>query len=169
MSDCKQVSGSPIRCQPCLYTGPGAITFGTAAQLGFFSSPYFFNTYCHIEARTEAARNIIGDRVLLNNNACLIAENSRIIGDDCLIGPNVQIFDSDFHNVDPGRRTDGSHAVAPVTIGTNVFIGAGVKILRGVTIGENSVIASGSLVTQEIPPNVIAGGIPARSLTQLKS
>lgn len=98
----------------------------------------------------------------------LISEGEGItIGDKTLIGLNVEITDSDFHDLHPDRRTCGTPATAKVILGSNVFIGSNVKILKGVTIGDNSIIANGSIVTKSIPKNVIAGGIPAKIIKKI--
>lgn len=94
------------------------------------------------------------------------------IGADCLIGADVQIMDTDFHKIDPvGRRNDSKHAniaAAPIVIGNNVFIGAGARVLKGVSIGENCVIGAGSLVLHDIPANSIAAGIPAVVIKKIR-
>lgn len=103
--------------------------------------------------------------------ATILAFASIEIGPDCLLGANVTIVDSDFHPLDPVRRRDpptsDAIGVAPVRIGRNVFIGMNVLVLKGVTIGDNSVIGAGSVVTTDIPANVIAAGNPCRVLRTL--
>ena len=93
------------------------------------------------------------------------------IGSKCLIGADVQIFDNDFHTIDPGnRRHENSFdkiKSAPVVIEDNVFIGVGSKILKGVRIGRNSVIGAGSIVSKDIPANSIAAGNPAKVIGKL--
>jgi acetyltransferase-like isoleucine patch superfamily enzyme len=93
------------------------------------------------------------------------------IGPDCLLGANVTIVDSDFHPLDPARRHDppvsDAIGVAPVRIGENVFIGTNAIVLKGVTVGANSVVGAGSVVTTDIPANVIAAGNPCRVLRPL--
>ncbi|WKJ90124.1 acyltransferase [Methylomonas montana] len=88
------------------------------------------------------------------------------IGSECLLGADVQIFDTDFHKIEPkNRRFDKSPdkvRCAPVVIEDNVFIGAGSKVMKGVKIGRNSVIGAGSIVTKDIPCNSIAVGNPAK-------
>lgn len=82
------------------------------------------------------------------------------IGEDCQIGPNVQLL-TPTHPIDPGPRRK-LEAAEPITIGDNVWLGGGVIVCPGVTIGDNSVIGAGSVVTRDIPPNVVAVGNPAR-------
>ena len=111
----------------------------------------------------------IGDGTWINNNFVAIAEHSYInIGRDCLIGANVEIFDSDFHGLNlKDRRRSAFEWAKPVSIGNGVFVGSGVKILKGVSIGDGSVIAHSSVVTSDVPANVVAGGNPARVLRSL--
>ena len=162
LSNCRVVIGSARYRQPTLLLGKGRIEFGCDVELGFFPSPYFFNGYQHIESRTNDSIIKVGERVMINNNSFICSEGAGIsIGDDCLVGCNVQIFDSDFHSLSPIERKTGSPRVAAVNIQNNVFIGSNVIICKGVNIGENSVIGAGSIVTSSIPSDSIAAGNPA--------
>ena len=156
--------------QPVLITGSGKVVLG-CCTLGYFPSPHYFSGYIHIEARGPDAQVIIEDEVQINNNVCLIAEGSTIrIGARTLIGPEVCIFDSNFHHLDPDRRTSGTHSAKAVNIGENVFIGFRVTVLRGVNIGANSVIGSGSTVTDSVPPNTVASSVaPLRQYPFVKN
>ena len=110
----------------------------------------------------------LGDRTEINNNSMLKSEGAGIrVGADGLFGAHVEIFDSDFHDLHPRRRHGGTPRMAPVDIGDNVFMGMSVKVLKGVTIGADSVIGAGSIVTSSIPPGVIAAGNPARVVREL--
>lgn len=167
-SNCNNTTGSPKRRQPLLITGKGCVSFGKGVELGVFPSPGFYNTYAHIESRGKQAIIRIGDNVMINNNSFICSEGAGItIGNDCLIGHNVQIFDSDFHNLNPQLRRDGSPAKAEVIIGHNVFIGANVIISKGVHIGDNCVIGTGAIVIRSIPSNTIAAGNPATVIKSL--
>lgn len=86
-----------------------------------------------------------------------------------LIGFNCEILDSDFHDLSPipDKRKNGKAKMGKVVIENNVFIGSNCSILKGVTIGENSVIANSSVVVRSIPPNVIAEGNPCRIVKNL--
>lgn len=155
--------------QPALIIGLGTIKFG-CCNIGVYPSPFFLSGYIHIEAREAAASIIIGDGVWINNNAVIIAERSSIsIGANTLIGSEFTVYDSDFHDLHPKRRMSGTHECDPVSIGDNVFIGSRVTILKGVNIGNNSVIAAGSVVNIDVPENMIAGGVPARLLGNVKN
>jgi len=93
------------------------------------------------------------------------------IGNECLLGANVTISDTDFHPVAPnGRRFNvcpQDIASAPVFIEDNVFIGTGAIILKGVRIGKNSVVGAGSVVTKDVPDNSIVAGNPAKLIKSL--
>lgn len=117
----------------------------------------------------------IGARTFVNR-ACQFHDTAAItIGDDTLIGPGVQIVTA-THPLHPDERHPGATTpsdapyrtqVAPVQIGSKVWIGAGAIILGGVTIGDGSTIGAGSVVTRDIPPLVLAAGQPARVLRHL--
>ena len=117
------------------------------------------------------ARLCIGNDVGLGGTSITAAIEVRI-GNEVLFGPGVRVTDTDFHPIHPHRRRfNNSQAdvrAIPVYIEDNVWIGAGCLILKGVTIGRDSVIAAGSVVTKSIPPGVVAGGSPARVLRMLE-
>lgn len=162
-----KVNGSLNKLQPVLFTGRGRVLIGKNVQVGVINSPFLWNTYAHIEPRKPNAIIQFGNDVWLNNNAVLIADSAGIfIGDRTIAGYNLEIIDSDFHNLDPEKRFDQDFISQPVYIEENVFLGSNVKILKGVTIGKNSVVASGSVVTKSLPANVIAAGNPARVIKE---
>lgn len=119
--------------------------------------------------RPGAAIRIGPDTGLSGTAVC--AAVSVQIGTGCLFGADVQVTDTDFHALAAaGRRHESRHeriASAPVVIEDNVFLGAGVRVLKGVRIGRDSVIGAGSVVTRDIPAGVIAAGNPARVLKPL--
>lgn len=164
-----QIHGKPIRIQPIQFLGLGSIHFKENVRVGVFPSPLYFSSYAYIEARTKGASICIGENTWINNNFCIIAHRSSIdIGRNCLIGTNVQIYDSDFHAIKHQDRGIPSLVKAePVCIGDNVFIGSNVTILKGVSIGNGSVIAAGSIVCSSIPCNVVAGGNPAKVIKEI--
>lgn len=168
LSTCRRVQGEPIVLQPVLFVGPGEVVLGEGVQFGWKASPLFYAGYCHVEVNSPAARVEVGDRTEFNNNLMIKCEGAGIkIGRDGLFGANVEIFDSNFHDLDPARRKAGTQRLAPVEIGDNVFVGMGVKILKGVTIGDDSVIGAGSVVSSSIPAGVVAAGSPARVIREL--
>lgn len=108
----------------------------------------------------------IGRRFFANFNLTVLDEALVTIGDDCFIGPNVSIYTA-CHSTDPVERNTRNEWARPVSIGHNVWIGGSVTILPGVTIGNNVTIGAGSVVTKDIPDNVVAVGNPCRVIKQL--
>ncbi len=102
----------------------------------------------------------IGSGTYANMNFTLIDDWKITIGKNVLIGPNVTLSTTG-HAIHPDHRADGMYSF-PITIGDNVWIGGNVIVLPGVTIGENSVIGAGSVVTKDIPANVVAFGSPCK-------
>ncbi len=102
----------------------------------------------------------IGEGTYANMNLTLIDDWQITIGKHVLIGPNVTLCTTG-HSIHPKHRADGMYSF-PITIEDNVWLGANVIVLPGVTIGENSVIGAGSVVTKDIPANVIAFGSPCK-------
>lgn len=103
----------------------------------------------------------IGDRTFLNADFLVIGGGFVSIGADCLIGPRCGIYTPN-HAEDIERRREGWELPKPVTIGDNVWLGGSVTVTPGVTIGENSIIGAGSVVTRDIPADVVAVGNPCR-------
>jgi maltose O-acetyltransferase len=168
LSTCRRVSGTPVVLQPVLFVGPGEVELGDGVQFGWKASPQFYTGYCHVEVSNERSQIEVGDRTEFNNNLMIKSEGAGIrVGRDGLFGAHVEIFDSDFHDLHPARRSTGRPKIAPVEIGDNVFVGMGVRILKGTTIGSDSVIGAGAVVTGSIPAGVIAAGNPARVIREL--
>ena len=115
------------------------------------------------------AELIIGSYVRMSGTS-ICAGQRVVIGDRCVIGANVSIFDTDFHASDSAVRSsteDGNSAITkPVTIGNDVFIGTGCIIMRGSKIGDKAVISAGSVVMGNIPAGMMAFGNPARVFGQ---
>ncbi|MFD5038326.1 maltose O-acetyltransferase [Streptomyces sp. LamerLS-316] len=103
----------------------------------------------------------IGARTFVNYHLTALDVARITIGEDCQIGPNVQLL-TPTHPVEPGPRRDKLEAALPITIGDNVWLGGGVIVCPGVSIGDNSVIGAGAVVTKDIPADVVAVGNPAR-------
>ena len=107
----------------------------------------------------------VGRNVFVNQNCTFYDLGGLDIGDDVLIGPNVSLITAG-HPVEPSRRravTIGK----PIVIERNVWIAAGATIIGGVTVGENSVVAAGSVVTKDIPANTLVGGNPAKVIRSI--
>jgi maltose O-acetyltransferase len=108
----------------------------------------------------------VGARTFVNYGLVALDVASIAIGDDVQIGPNVQLL-TPTHPIDPDTRRAKWEAAEPIAIEGNVWLGGGVIVLPGVTIGENTVVGAGSIVTKDLPPNVVAAGNPARVVRSL--
>ncbi|MFS4482691.1 acyltransferase [Hyunsoonleella sp. 2307UL5-6] len=119
------------------------------------------------------AKLIIGENTNISQTA-LVCHTDIYIGDNVKIGGGVCIYDTDFHSLDKMNRMSmqkdfENKKVSPITIEDNVFIGAYSTILKGVTIGENSIIGACSLVANSVPANEIWGGNPAKKIKSISS
>lgn len=139
--------------------GSGRIVIGDDVTIG---SPGTWDLAFDLGVTPEI---IIGNRVTVNYRTFISAARSVQIGDDTMIAGEVLIFDNISHPVSPARRlahdTLRPDEAAPVVIGRNVWIGVGATILRGVTIGDNSIVAAKAVVTKSVPPNTLVAGNPA--------
>lgn len=138
-------------------------------NVSIVSSPrrYAFNIFPQSKLRTgyTGAKIIIGSNVGFNSISIFSRSKQVKIGNNTIIGGNCQIADTDGHPVWPPEARHhypGNEHDAPVDIGKNVYIGLNVIVLKGVTIGDNSVIAAGSVVNHSIPENCLAAGVPAK-------
>jgi acetyltransferase-like isoleucine patch superfamily enzyme len=101
------------------------------------------------------------------NFGCNIAATKRItIGPNCNVGPYCMLLDNAFHHVQPERRQIRPES-RPIVIGENVWLGARVIVLPGVSIGKGSVVGAGSVVTRDLPDRVFAAGVPARIIRSI--
>lgn len=116
--------------------------------------------------RTECGLNLRVGRDVFINHGCTIMDLGGVeIGDEVMIGPNVQIITSG-HPLDPATRR--SMIVAdPIRIGRNVWIGAGATVLGGVTVGDDAVVAAGAVVTKDVPARTLVAGVPAVVVREL--
>src|ERR1700744_5323531 len=108
----------------------------------------------------------VGRNVFINQSCTFYDLGGLDIADDVMIGPNVSLITS-CHPVELSRRRAFTIA-KPIAIERNVWIGAGATIIGGVTVGENSVVAAGSVVTRDVPPNTLVGGNPARVIRSIE-
>ncbi len=108
----------------------------------------------------------VGDNFYANYNLIILDPAPVHIGDNCLIGPNVQLFTA-THPTDRATRLSGLEMAYPITIGNDCWIGGNVVINPGVTIGNNVIIGSGSVVTDSFGDNVVIAGNPARIIRHL--
>jgi len=164
--------------------GAGTVWYGLPILSRFNGSILKIGEGCRLCSRSDATALGVNHAVVLRtlrpqaeirigakvrmSGATVCAMNRVTIGDRCVIGANVTIVDTDFHSLDPSARSSPQDAnlskSAPVEVGNDVFIGAGSYILKGVTIGDATVIGAGSVVTQSTPAHSIVAGNPARPI-----
>lgn len=108
----------------------------------------------------------IGDRTFVNADVMMIDVAPITIGATCQIATRVQLVTA-AHPVDPERRRQGWEYGEPITLADNVWLGAGVIVCPGVTIGQDTVVGAGAVVTRDLPPAVVAAGVPARVVREI--
>lgn len=127
---------------------------------------------CKLRTFSKGSSIILGDHSGMTGGVIIARSRTISIGKGCMLAPNVTIMDSDFHIAWPPERRHSPLETdiemdRDVVLEENVWVGTGSIILKGVTIGKNSVISAGSVVLSSIPPNCLAGGNPARVIKQL--
>jgi maltose O-acetyltransferase len=152
---------------PVRVGGSGTVEVGAGTTFGVAQAPRLGNGESLLLAKRQNDRLIIGNRVAFSNNVSIICTNEITIADDCLVGDMVCIYDSDFHGISPDERRSNSGISKSVCIERNVWLGSRCIVLKGVTVGENSIIAAMSVVTDSIPSNSIAAGNPARVVKRI--
>jgi maltose O-acetyltransferase len=111
-------------------------------------------------------QTFVGARCFANWGLISLDVATVTIGDDVQVGPNVQLLTA-THPLEPGPRRDKWEAAEPIVIGDNVWLGGGVIVCPGVTIGADTVVGAGSVVVRDLPPGVVAVGSPARVVRAL--
>lgn len=165
--DSDELAAKQIKCLDVLYdfnhTRPTEMAKRQSIMKSLFAE---MGENCYIEPPLRANWGIhthLGKHVYANFNLTLVDDTHIYIGDYVMIGPNVTIATAG-HPINPELRKKIAQFNVPVRIENNVWIGANSVILPGVTVGENSVIGAGSIVTKDIPANVVAVGNPCRVL-----
>lgn len=165
-------SGVIIRGKPMIDLVPGAkVIIGKNVTLDSKNKGYFLNMHSPVKilADSENAFVEIGENSRLNG-VCLHAKSSIKIGSGCLIAANTQIVDSNGHDLcfeDVTQRIHSIDTPKPIDIGDDVWVGANAIILPGTKIGNGSVIAAGSIVTQNVPEMALVAGNPARIVKKI--
>ncbi|WP_349814156.1 sugar O-acetyltransferase [Trueperella bernardiae] len=131
--------------------------FGTFGDGAAIRTP----VHCDYGAHTH-----IGEGAFINFDCVFLDVADIVIGKNCQIATRVQFITAE-HPLEPTPRREGWESGRPITIGDNVWLGAGVIVLPGVTIGDSTVVGAGAVVTKDLPANVIAVGTPARVLRPL--
>ena len=117
--------------------------------------------------KCEFGKNItIEDDVYINFGYVILDCAEVTIGSHTLFGPNIGLYPV-HHAIDAKERINGGCCGKPIRIGKNVWLGGDVKVLAGVTIGDNSIVGTGSIVTKDIPSNVVAAGNPCRVIREI--
>jgi len=125
------------------------------------------NVYVEPPFYCDYGTNIhLADGVYINCNCVFLDCNTIEFGENVMLGPAVQVYAA-YHPTDPEVRRTGLELAAPVVIGGNVWIGGGAIVCPGVTIGDDTTIGAGSVVTESVPPGVVAVGNPCRVIRRL--
>ncbi|MHC1682481.1 MAG: DapH/DapD/GlmU-related protein [Clostridiaceae bacterium] len=162
------VGENVVFSQQTIFNGDGSVVIGDNVMFGYYLAPHFYGFHELIQARTKESSIKIGNNTKLSNDITLISVKSIEVGENCLIGDRVTIYDFDGHELNPLERTNSEGKSGAIIIGNNVWIGSMVTILKGVSIGENSIVGANSVVTNNIPKNSIVVGNPARIVKNLK-
>lgn len=153
---------------PVRIDGSGYVIIHSGVCFGYRKAPIIGSGEILIQARSADAIVEWHEKTMTNNNISVVANDRITIGAGCQIGDLVTIYDCDFHEIDPVHRNRSCGPTSPVKIGNNVWLGSRVMVLKGVTIGDNSVIAAGSVVTKSLPANCVAAGVPARIIKNIR-
>ncbi len=164
----EQIIADQLRCLELLYdfnaTRPGEQARRTELLRKMFAE---IGENCYIEPPLHAnwaGRHVhFGDNVYANFNLTLVDDTHIYVGSCTMLGPNVTLATAG-HPILPQLRAQGYQYNRPVHIGKNCWLGAGVVVLPGVSIGDNTVVGAGSVVTRDLPANVVAAGNPCRVL-----
>ena len=166
-SQCRSI-GKRFRMEQMPYLwGPGEISLGDGVDLSGKSSFGFSSR--HVDSPTLS----VGNETFIGHNCGFTVGKSVTIGNHVLIAGGVRVSDFDGHPIDPVDRRKGlttpPHAVEPVVIGDDVWIGHGAIILKGVRIGDRAIIGARSVVTKDVPPDTIVAGNPAKVVKSMDS
>ena len=155
---------------PTVFKGMGRIRLSTTTVFGVPRSPGSYGC-SYVESRTPHSCIQIGAGTVFNNRAVILSEGASItFGERCLVGPELNVMDSNSHQLELPNRTQPDANPRPVHIGNDVFIGSRVTILKGARIGNGCVISAGTVVTPnfEAPDMSIVAGNPCRIVGRVK-
>jgi acetyltransferase-like isoleucine patch superfamily enzyme len=164
-SQCERI-GPGFRMELLPYVvGSGKIVLGSHVRFGGKQEFIFGN-------QTNALPEVVvGDHTFIGHLCSILAASSVRIGRHCLLAGGVRVCDYDGHPTDAGRRRAGeptpADAIRPVVIGDDVWVGQDAKILKGVRVGDRSVIGAGAVVVKDVPADVVVAGNPARVVKRL--
>lgn len=147
-----------LRGRPAV-SNDGYMAIGERVQL--------VSTIATLELVSEPGGRLeIGQRTLVNFGSSLVATQLVRIGERCHIGPYTMMLDNAFHRIEPERRLERPPS-KPIIIEDNVWIGARVILMPGVTVGQDSCVGAGSIVTSDVPARTLVAGVPARVIREL--
>lgn len=153
--------GAKISSKSMIYKGAKLLRHPKNIKIGKYS---IIKSSSEICACNKNAFIEIGDRTTIGNYTFIYASEKISIGNDCMIAPFVYIVDSN-HKMEAGIKMNlQDNVTKPIKIGNDVWIGAKAVILSGVDIGDGAIISAGSVVNENVMPNSIVGGVPARHL-----
>jgi len=162
---CCQYVGKHVRLDGDIpyIKGNGKIVIGDNVSIGNHNA-WFIGLKVY-----DNSELIIGNNTSINYKTVISVAQKVEIGNNCAIAEEVKIFDNNSHPINPEKRKEimTKEDVSPIVINDNVWIGMNSFIMKGVTIGEGSVIAAGSVVTKDVPPFCIYGGNPARLIKKI--
>lgn len=156
----------PVCNQKMFITGKGVVEIGKGCVFGYKYGGFHRGGAIEIQPRYKKAKIKIGNNLWTNNNIFICAANYIEIGDNSLIGQYVTIMDHEAHGIDPLRRRELGK-IGIVIIGKNVWIGNNVTILKNSEIGDNTIVATGAVVSGKFPKNSIIGGVPAKLIKHI--
>lgn len=153
--------------QMIICEGAGVVSIGKNCSFGYTMGGFNRGGSIELQARYQNSKINIGNNVATNNNIMLCAANYIEIGDDTLIGQYVTIMDHEAHGIEPNKRRELGE-IGTVIIGKNVWLGNNVVILKNSEIGDNTIVATGAVVSGKFPANVIIGGVPAKIIKDIR-
>jgi acetyltransferase-like isoleucine patch superfamily enzyme len=158
--------GKNLAGNHCVIKNEGKIKLGDNVCLNSYPDGESYKTGLTTFLESSSIR--IGNNCWLNGTT-IYARSEVIIGDNCMLGHGTIILDNNFHNIsiDPVKRRCSEIVSRPIVLGDNVWVGRQSIILKGVNIGDNSIIAAGSVVTKNVPPDQLFGGNPASFIKNL--
>lgn len=167
-SNIKIGKGTIVYYKSSIVNLSGSVTIGKRCKIGVDNITYHagmpFSTRLLVDKKD--ANITIGDNCRING-ASIHAKNRISIGNNCVFASGISIMDSNGHEVFSKNRTTGEDIPEPIVIGNNVWIGLNAVILKGTQIGDNSVVAAGSVIKGVFPNNSIIAGNPARKVRDI--
>ena len=145
---------------PVQFQGIGRLTLEEGVQLGYRGAGHG-RVPISLQPRNAGSQISLGRDAAIMNGCEFVASTSITVGARCMIGPGTAIFDADFHGLAPDSRREPG-LTGSVVLEDNVWIGARVTVLKGVRIGQDAVVAAGSIVTKDVAAGAIVAGNPAR-------